>query len=280
MTRVITKRTASRGLTDMSGVLCGIDVGGTSAKIALFDEAGNMLRKWELPTGKAAAGKETLSVIADSVRKALEAMERDISSLDGVGLTVPGPVLPDGSVREFANLSWGNIPFREILSEELQGTPVEVINDANAAALGELWKGAGEGLFSLVMVTLGTGVGGGIVVNGKIVTTEAKAKDAGIETVTGKFIMTANGKSLITKDERGFIKVVSNAETDEILGAQMMCSRATDMIGEFVTAIANHMTVADMLRSVRSHPTYNEGIGEALESVHGESLHTVPRRRR
>ena len=110
--------------------------------------------------------------------------------------------------------------------------------------------------------------------------TEAKAKDAGIETVTGKFIMTANGKSLITKDERGFIKVVSNAETDEILGAQMMCSRATDMIGEFVTAIANHMTVADMLRSVRSHPTYNEGIGEALESVHGESLHTVPRRRR
>ncbi len=110
--------------------------------------------------------------------------------------------------------------------------------------------------------------------------TEAKAKDAGIETVTGKFIMTANGKSLITKDERGFIKVVANAETDEILGAQMMCSRATDMIGEFVTAIANHMTVSDMLRSVRSHPTYNEGIGEALESVHGESLHTVPRRRR
>lgn len=110
--------------------------------------------------------------------------------------------------------------------------------------------------------------------------TEAEAKEAGREVLCGKFIMSANGKSLITGDERGFIKVVADASTDEILGAQMMCSRATDMIGEFTTAIVNHMTVADMLRSVRPHPTYNEGIAEALEAVHGTSLHTVPQRRR
>ena len=110
--------------------------------------------------------------------------------------------------------------------------------------------------------------------------TEAKAKEEGIETLTGKFIMTANGKSLITKEERGFIKVVASASTDEILGAQMMCARATDMIGEFTTAVANRMTVAEMLRGIRAHPTYNEGVGEALESVHGESLHTAPKRKR
>lgn len=110
--------------------------------------------------------------------------------------------------------------------------------------------------------------------------TEADAKEQGIPVKTGKFIMSANGKSLITHEERGFIKVVAKEDTDEILGAQMMCARATDMISEFVTAIANGNTVQDMLRSVRPHPTYNEGITEALEDVIGESLHTVPRRRK
>ena len=109
--------------------------------------------------------------------------------------------------------------------------------------------------------------------------TEAQAKDEGIDVITGKFIMSANGKSLITKEERGFIKVVAEAGTEKILGAQMMCARATDMIGEFTTAIVNDLTVSDMLRSIMSHPTYSEGIGEALEDVHGMSLHTAPRRR-
>ncbi|MDO4868917.1 MAG: dihydrolipoyl dehydrogenase [Bacillota bacterium] len=110
--------------------------------------------------------------------------------------------------------------------------------------------------------------------------TEADAKDQGIPVKTGKFIMSANGKSLITHEERGFIKVVVHEETDQILGAQMMCARATDMISEFVTAISNGLTAAQMLRSIRPHPTYNEGITEALEDAAGESLHTVPRRRK
>ena len=110
--------------------------------------------------------------------------------------------------------------------------------------------------------------------------TEAQAKADGIDVSTGKFIMSANGKSLITREERGFIKVVADAESHRILGAQMMCARATDMIEEFTTAIVNGLTVEDMLRGIRPHPTYNEGIGEALEDVFGESLHTAPRRRR
>ncbi len=110
--------------------------------------------------------------------------------------------------------------------------------------------------------------------------TEAQAKEQGIEADCGKFIMSANGRSMITKEERGFIKVVVEKDSGRILGAQMMCARATDMIGEFTTAIAGGLTAEDMLRGVRAHPTYNEGVAEALEDAVGESLHTVPRRGR
>ena len=92
--------------------------------------------------------------------------------------------------------------------------------------------------------------------------------------------MSANGKSLITHEERGFIKVVIDESSDVVLGAQMMCARATDMTSEFSTAIANKLTAQQMLMVVRPHPTYNEGITEALEDAIGESLHTVPKRRR
>lgn len=110
--------------------------------------------------------------------------------------------------------------------------------------------------------------------------TEAEAKEQGIAVKVGKFIMSANGKSLITHEERGFIKVVVDDATGVVLGAQMMCARATDMISEFSTAIVNGLTAYDMLKVVRPHPTYNEGVTEALEDAIGESLHTVPRRRK
>ena len=110
--------------------------------------------------------------------------------------------------------------------------------------------------------------------------TEDAAKEQGIKVKTGKFIMSANGKSLITKEERGFIKIVADEETDVILGAQMMCARATDMIGEFVTAVANNMTVSQLLKGMRAHPTYNEGIGEALEELEGGAIHVMPKKKK
>lgn len=109
--------------------------------------------------------------------------------------------------------------------------------------------------------------------------TEEEAREKGFDTKTGKFIMSANGKSLITQEERGFIKVVAEAHTGVVLGAHMMCARATDMIGEFTTAVSNRLTVEQLLRGMRAHPTYNEGIGEALEEVFGEAIHVIPRRR-
>lgn len=110
--------------------------------------------------------------------------------------------------------------------------------------------------------------------------TEDEAKERNIPVKTGKFIMSANGKSLITKEERGFIKVVAEEKTGKILGAQMMCARATDMIGEFVTAVANGLTVSQLLAGMRAHPTYNERIGEALEELEGGAIHVMPKKKR
>lgn len=109
--------------------------------------------------------------------------------------------------------------------------------------------------------------------------TESEAKEKGIAVNVGKFMMSANGKSLISKEERGFVKVVADKETRVILGAQMMCARATDMIGEFGTAVAGKLTVDALLKGMRAHPTYNEAVGEALEDVFGESVHSAPKKK-
>lgn len=92
--------------------------------------------------------------------------------------------------------------------------------------------------------------------------------------------MSANGKSLITKEERGFIKILAEKESHVIVGAQMMCARATDMIGELVTAVANQLTVQQLLKGMRAHPTYNEGIAEALEEIEGGAVHVMPKKKR
>lgn len=110
--------------------------------------------------------------------------------------------------------------------------------------------------------------------------TEEDAKAQGKNIKVGKFIMSANGKSLITQEERGFIKVVVCADTEVVLGAQMMCARATDMIGEFGTAVANKLTAGQLLKGMRAHPTYNEGVAEAVEDAIGEAIHIAPKRKR
>lgn len=110
--------------------------------------------------------------------------------------------------------------------------------------------------------------------------TADEAKAAGREVVTGKYVMTGNGKSIIELEKRGFIKLVFDKDSLALLGAQLMCARATDMIGEFTTAIANGLTAAQLAASIRAHPTFGEGIGEAVEEVvNGCSIHTMPKRR-
>ena len=145
----------------------GVDLGGTTVKIAYFDENGTMLEKWEIPTVTADGGKQILPDIAASIRAFMDANNIADTAVLGIGIGVPGPVNGKGVVNKCVNLGWGVFNITEELSR-LTGFPVKAGNDANVAALGEFWKGGGQGCDNMVFVTLGTGVGGGIVINGQL----------------------------------------------------------------------------------------------------------------
>jgi glucokinase len=146
----------------------GVDVGGTTVKIGIFTEQAEVVSKWEIKTRKEENGKYILSDIADSVFAALKKEGIEKADVVGLGIGVPGAVQPDGSVHSCVNLGWGQVMVKDEM-EKLTGFPVYPGNDANVAALGEAWQGGGKGCKNTVMVTLGTGVGGGIIVDGKIV---------------------------------------------------------------------------------------------------------------
>ena len=145
----------------------GVDLGGTTVKIAYFDENGNMLIKWEIPTVTAGGGSAILPDIAASILQFTEQKSISPDAIIGVGIGVPGPVSGKGIVNKCINLGWGVFNIAEELSR-LVGYPVKAGNDANVAALGEYWKGGGKGCDNMVFVTLGTGVGGGIVIEGNL----------------------------------------------------------------------------------------------------------------
>ena len=144
----------------------GVDLGGTTVKIAFFDQTGTMLDKWEIPTVTANNGSQILPDIAASVLNYLEDKKISREQIIGIGIGVPGPVDDAGVVNRCGNLGWGVFNVHTALGE-LTGFPVKAGNDANVAALGEAWKGGAVGCDNMVLATFGTGVGGGIVVNGK-----------------------------------------------------------------------------------------------------------------
>ena len=154
----------------MAKYVFGVDVGGTTVKMGLFSADGNVMDKWEIPTRTENAGKEILPDIAESIRAKMAEKEIPADDVAGVGVGVPGPVDGNGIVHTAVNLGWGQFDLKKELTGLLGGMRVEGGNDANVAALGEMWKGGGQGHRNLVAVTLGTGVGGGIIINGEILT--------------------------------------------------------------------------------------------------------------
>ena len=149
----------------------GIDLGGTTAKVGLFTTSGALLEKWEVPTDTTNAGEHILENLADAIHGKMTEKEITAEQVEGVGIGVPGPVQDSSVVPVIcANLGgWGNLNAAAQLSGLLDGLKVMVGNDANVAALGEIWMGTAKGCRSAVMVTLGTGVGGGVIVNGKVI---------------------------------------------------------------------------------------------------------------
>ncbi len=151
----------------MANYVFGVDIGGTTVKIGLFSTEGNLIEKWEITTRTDDGGAFILSDIAKSIEDKLAEKSISKDDVSGVGMGVPGPVKEDGTVIKCVNLGWGIFNAADELSSII-GLPVKVGNDANMAALGEYWQGGGKGYNSVIMVTLGTGVGGGIIINGKM----------------------------------------------------------------------------------------------------------------
>lgn len=146
----------------------GVDIGGTTCKIGLFETTGTLLDKWEIKTNTANGGASILDDVAASVEGKIAERGIDREDVAGIGVGVPGPVTEEGTVLKCVNLGWGVFNVAEALSEKT-GFVVKAGNDANVAALGEMWQGGAKGHDDVVMVTLGTGVGGGIIIGGKMV---------------------------------------------------------------------------------------------------------------
>lgn len=144
-----------------------IDIGGTAVKFAVISENGEILKKWKIDTDVSDNGIHLPGAIVDSVKSNI--VDSKNNEILGVGIGVPGPISSNGeNVLKAVNLGWNNVPLRQIISNELD-LPVVLLNDANAATLGEMWKGAAQNKNDFVFITLGTGVGGGIVVDGKVI---------------------------------------------------------------------------------------------------------------
>ncbi len=148
----------------------GVDVGGTTVKIGLFDREGCVLDKWEIPTNKENDGDSILPDIAESLQNKMKEKGIGEEDLAGIGIGAPGAVDDEGTlVGGAVNIGWKPFNIPKVLNAYIN-VPVKAANDANAAAFGEMWQGGGKGYNSMVAVTLGTGVGGGIVINGNILT--------------------------------------------------------------------------------------------------------------
>lgn len=145
----------------------GADIGGTTVKLGLFDTEGNVLDKWEIKTHTENEGSAILPDTAAAILAKIEERKLNPEEVAGIGVGVPGPVSADGIVPHTANLGWG---YKEVTKElsERTGLPCKAGNDANVAALGEMWMGGAKGHKDVLLLTLGTGVGGGIIVDGKI----------------------------------------------------------------------------------------------------------------
>ena len=148
----------------------GVDIGGTTVKIGLFSEQGKVEEKWEIVTRKDEGGSFILSDIAASIQEKLEKHNIAKDKVAGIGIGVPGPVTEDGTVLKCVNLGWGIFNVADEVRKLTGIQNIKVGNDANVAALGEMWQGGGKGYKNIVMMTLGTGVGGGIILDGKILT--------------------------------------------------------------------------------------------------------------
>lgn len=150
------------------GLYFGVDVGGTQIKFGYFSKEGILLEKWIADTDLSEAGNRIIPQVAEEIRDFCKRKKIDSTEINGIGMGIPGPVDKNGYVKKSVNLHWYDFNPVEILRQEFPGVTVEAGNDANVAALGEYYAGGGKKYSSMMLITLGTGVGGGIILNGNV----------------------------------------------------------------------------------------------------------------
>lgn len=240
----------------------GIDVGGTTVKLGLFREDGELLEKWEIPSRTENGGAAILPDIADAVASCVRRHGLADEALLGIGIGVPGPVREDGMVNRCVNLNWGVFNLHDALGA-LTGLPVKAGNDANCAALGEYWRGGGTGSASAMFVTLGTGIGGGIILGGKVL---SGAHGAGGE--IGHITVSAPDKHPCTCGKRGCIEQYASANgivrvTHERLAASDAPSSLRD---------CENMTCKDIFSAAEAGDAFAVAALEQVFDYLGEAL--------
>ena len=246
----------------MKKYVFGVDIGGTSVKLGLFDVEGNVLDKWEIPTRTENGGEKILPDIADSIREKMKQIDKDFVA--GVGVGAPGPVDGKGIVHRAVNLGWGTFSIKDTL-EDLLNMPVMAGNEDNVAALGEMWMGGGQGYRDLVVVTLGTGVGGGIIIDGKMLT---GATGAGGE--IGHIHVNDEEEEICGCGNKGCLEQYSSATGITRLANQLLASRDKDSVlrGGEVSA----KTVFDAVKerdplAVEVAEKFGKYLGDGLASI-------------
>lgn len=248
----------------MSKYSFGVDVGGTTIKMGLFDLDGNVLDKWEIKTRTENGGVNVLPDIAEAIKAKIS--EKAIAKEDvvGVGIGVPGPVDDKGVVYKCVNLGWGVLNINEELGKLLD-MPVKGGNDANVAALGEMWKGGGQGFESIVVVTLGTGVGGGIIMNGKILT---GAKGAAGE--IGHIHVDDNEKDVCGCGNPGCLEQFASAT-----GIVRLANRALEATDKKTVLKAGEVSAKDVWDAVKAGDEVAIEIAEKFGQYLGKGLAAV-----
>ena len=243
----------------------GVDLGGTTVKLAYFDQEGTMLSKWEIPTNISDNGSHILPDIAAAIRGYIEENAVAFDSLIGIGIGVPGPVTPDGIVNKCINLGWGVFNIEKALSD-LTGLPVKAGNDATVATLGECWKGGGAGCKNMVMATLGTGVGGGIVVDGRVI---HGSTGAGGE--IGHMVLNRNEAEKCGCGKKGCVEQYCSATGIVRIAKQFLAAR------EDVSALrgVENLTCKDIFDASAAGDTLAAEILESVYAYMGEFLANI-----
>lgn len=248
----------------MGKYIFGVDVGGTSVKMGLFDVAGVVADKWEIPTRTENGGCNILPDIADSINAKIVEKQYVKEDITGIGIAVPGPVDADGVVNKAVNLGWGVVPVKETI-EKLCGISTRVGNDANVAALGEMWKGGGQGFTSLVVVTLGTGVGGGVIVDGRLV---GGADGAGGE--IGHIRIVDGEEEICNCGCRGCLEQYSSAT-----GVVRLAKRALAKTDKPSVLRDREITAKDVFDAVKEGDQIAEEIAKEFGDILGKGLSVV-----